>query len=130
GTEITEELGSLDNLIKCGLPTPDFVKIDIEGAESASLAGLRRNRARTCSSYAIALHSPSDGVRVGIFLAEHGDRLCGARDTTAVKKIGQRELLAPIHRYDVGWPNDEGVWGTIFAVHSTRRLSSLSGQPS
>src|SRR5262249_50318648 len=69
GTEITVDLESLDNLIERGLPTPDFVKIDIEGAESAALAGFRRNIARTYPSFAIELHTPEEDVRVGIFLA-------------------------------------------------------------
>ena len=121
GKEITVDMESLDNLIEGGLPAPDFVKIDIEGAESAALAGFRRKIAQTYPSFAIELHTPAEDVRVGTFFAEHGYRLYRLRDATSVKKTGQKELLAPIHQYDVGWPNDEGVWGTIFAVHSTRQ---------
>ena len=121
GKEITVDVESLDNLIERGLPAPDFVKIDIEGAESAALAGFRQKIAQTYPSFAIELHTPEEDVRVGTFFAEHGYKLYRLRDATSVKKTGQKELLAPIHQYDVGWPNDEGVWGTIFAVHSTRQ---------
>lgn len=122
GKEITVDVESLDNIIERGLPAPDFVKIDIEGKESAALMGFRRTIARTYPSFAIELHTPAEDVRVGMFLADHGYKLYRLRDGTSIKKTKQKEILAPIHRYDIGWPNDDGVWGTIIAVHSTNNF--------
>jgi FkbM family methyltransferase len=126
GEELEVYVQTLDNLIDTGAPAPNFVKVDVEGAESAVLAGFTKNIGRTNPTFAVDLHTPAQDVRVGAFFNQHGYNLFRVRDATSAGKADQRELLVPIPRWDVGWPNPDGVWGTVVAIHSDRvaRLST------
>lgn len=106
----------------------DFVKIDIEGAESQALEGFSKV-GKANPTFAIDLHTPTQDVAVGRWLAVHGYRAFRLRDDTARAKNVGSGLVSAISRLDRGWPEDDGVWGTVIAVHPSRsgKLARLEG---
>lgn len=105
---------------------PDFVKIDIEGAESAALAGF--SRAAACHpTFAIDLHTPREDRAVGAWLARHGYRVYRLRDAVARRMPGGGALLRRVGNLGEGWPHPDGMWGTVVAVHPSRgpRLAAV-----
>ena len=111
----------LDDLVEGGMRAPDFVKIDIEGAEGAALEGMDRTAALHRPSMYIELHNPEQDLRVGQFLKKHGYdayRLCTKQ---AVQLSGQINFLKKIPRLDVGYPQPDGIYSLLVAVHSQRQ---------
>ncbi len=84
---------------------PDFIKVDVEGAESKVLFGARRLLETHRPVLLIDLHNPEQDVVVGSTLAQLGYE---ARRTTDEKIIAN--MFA-------GWPQADGVWGQIVAMH-------------
>jgi FkbM family methyltransferase len=118
GTRIEVECTTMDAMLD-EVGRPSFVKIDIEGAESRALAGFRR--AGECyPTFAIDLHTPSEDVAVGEWLAAHGYRAFRLLDTTARAYGNSRREFAPIEDLGKGWPERSGIWGTVIAVHPSR----------
>lgn len=94
---------TLDSLVaERGLKRIDLVKIDVEGAESKVLLGGRDLIRRFQPCFVIDLHTPEQDVGIAQLLTAEGYRLT-------------RLSGPPILRTDVGWPNRDGVWGTIIA---------------
>jgi FkbM family methyltransferase len=111
-------------------PRVDFVKIDIEGAESRALQGFSRVGAAN-PTFAIDLHTPEEDVAVGRWLKRNGYRAFRLRDDTARAKGVGGAIVSPIRDLEQGWPHGDGVWGTVIAVHPSRseklaRLESLA----
>lgn len=116
-------VATLDSLIQKGLEKPDFIKIDIEGAEANALAGFAKTITDCYPSLAIDLHNPEQDVKVGQFLAQHNYQVFRLLSPEAKNINQQKNLLDEIHQLDIGWPNPEGIWGTIFAIHPTRNIN-------
>lgn len=97
----TSTLDGLVTQLKLGRIT--LIKVDVEGAESRVLEGavdlIRKHRPR----FIIDLHTPEQDLSVAQFLIERGYNL-------------SRLSGPPIKRTDAGWPNQDGVWGTIIAT--------------
>ena len=86
-----------------GLEKLALLKIDVEGHEEKVLRGAEQTTNKFRSYFLIDLHTPKQDVLVANWLVHqryHISRLFGP----------------PIYRTDVGWPNPEGVWGSIFAT--------------
>lgn len=62
-TELTVNCITLDELIKSGVPEPDFIKIDVEGAEEFVLQGAAQLLERKQPFLMIEVHSPAIGQR-------------------------------------------------------------------
>jgi FkbM family methyltransferase len=75
GQRVEVPIASLDDLIDGGLPPPDFVKMDIEGAESLALDGFARSLATIRPTLQIELHSLDQNRKVGAFFAKRDYRL-------------------------------------------------------
>jgi FkbM family methyltransferase len=118
GQGMTVPLSTLDAVIAAGAPLPDFIKMDIEGAEGAALAGFEK----VVTSYpvfAIDLHTPEQDLEVGSFFARHGYDVYRLGDFNS-RRFGQKETLRKIARLDKKWPTPDGIWGTIVAIHPSR----------
>jgi FkbM family methyltransferase len=116
---------TLDAEIAAGLPPPDFVKVDVEGAEADVLDGYAATIARSYPTLAIDLHAPEQDRRVGRFLGAAGYRVYRLRGDRAAELTGQTALLAEIPDLASGWPDPRGVWGTVVAVHPSRHPDGL-----
>lgn len=116
GQTINVEVITLDGFISNGNPAPDFIKIDIEGAESLALAGFEKLFDSVQPILFIELHTPEQDKKVGEFLSRHGYiayRLKpGSHDTSlginGLEKIQDLSLI---------YPDPRGIWGTILAIH-------------
>jgi FkbM family methyltransferase len=93
---------TLDSIVEeLDLKTLKVVKIDVEGAESMVLEGAAETLQRLRPFVVVDLHTPEQDVRVARSLTTHGYTL---------------ERLSPgptIRNVQKGWPDPEGVWGTI-----------------
>lgn len=80
----------------------NFVKIDVEGAEERVLLGAAQVTERCAPIYVVELHNPTQDVQVAQWFTNRRYRL-------------ERLSKPDITRTDLGWPHQEGVWGTILA---------------
>jgi FkbM family methyltransferase len=95
---------TLDDVIEeVGVARLDLVKIDVEGAEGRVLRGAERAVTRFRPALVIDLHTPEQDVEVARWLTGHSYRL-------------ERLSAPPILRTDAGWPDSNGVWGSILAT--------------
>jgi FkbM family methyltransferase len=103
GTSITVAAMTLDALVRAeALSAVRLVKIDVEGAESLVLEGATETMSRLRPYLVIDLHTPEQDVVVAkLLLQQH----------YSLTRLGE----PPIKRFDVGWPDRDGVWGSILA---------------
>jgi FkbM family methyltransferase len=104
---------SIDDYIRDTNQNPDFIKIDVEGAESMVLEGaseLLKNKPKLF----IELHTPEQDVAVGQILKEFGYEVYRINEN---QKPGsdKGEYLEKVSNLEVGWPNPDGIWGNIIA---------------
>ena len=101
----TVQTTTLDDFVSGGegLP-PDFIKIDIEGAESSAVRGALLTLQQHRPTMVIKLHNPSEDRAVGELLA-------GLNYVAVRVKDGSRvgNMLS-------GWPDLDGMWGTVLAL--------------
>jgi len=102
GLEI--EAVTIDSLVESGSPVPDFIKIDIEGGESSALRGALNVLRTRRPTLLIELHTPEQDVAVGAILRDLNYK---------VERLRPRE---EVKRLDLGWPNQNGMWGTVLAI--------------
>lgn len=94
---------TLDSLVEdLHLARIRLVKIDVEGAESMVIRGARATLDRFQPHLIVDLHTPEQDVDVAHLLASRGYTL-------------ERLDGPPIRRYDRGWPEPEGVRGSLLA---------------
>jgi FkbM family methyltransferase len=99
---------TLDDVIEeADVARLDLVKIDVEGAEARVLRGAAEAVRRFRPALVIDLHTPEQDVEVARWLTGHGYRI-------------ERLTPPPVRRTDVGWPDPEGVWGSIRATPAER----------
>jgi FkbM family methyltransferase len=100
---------TLDSLVEeLDLKTLKLVKIDVEGAESMVLEGAAETLQRLRPFVVVDLHTPEQDVRVARLLTTHGYTLL---------RLSSGPAIRDVHK---GWPDPEGVWGTILG-HPTGR---------
>ncbi len=122
GTDIKVALVSLDDFINAGNPAPDFLKIDIEGAESMALEGSKHWTAKTKPIFYIELHTPEQDKKVGEFLDGQGYRVF--RQKTGASTPGlSLQNLEPVKDLSKPYPHPDGIWGNILAIHPDRLKS-------
>lgn len=119
GETLTVRVARLDTLIGQGTRPPDFVKIDIEGAEADALAGLEQTAARYHPTIALDLHTPEQDRRCGAFFARLGYQVY-RMDRNRGRFRSHAGLLTAIARLDRPWPDPAGIWGAVLAVHPAR----------
>lgn len=92
---------------------PDFIKIDVEGAESRVLAGAKRVIETYRPILLIALHTPEQDKAVGQTLSSLGYEAYRASDGSKVASLG------------TGWPDPNGMWGECIAFPYSNGHPSL-----
>ena len=116
----TVDVTTIDLLIREGMKIPDFLKVDIEGAEGAALEGMDDCVAQAHPTMYVELHNVEQDLRVGAFLAKHGYEVYRVKTSQAINIDQQTEFLKRVKRLDLGHPNREGMFGCVVAVHPTR----------
>ena len=86
-----------------GIP-PDFIKIDIEGAESSAVGGALRTLRRYRPTMVIELHIPAEARAVGALLGDLGYAALRVKDGSRVENMLR------------SWPDLDGMWGTVLAL--------------
>jgi FkbM family methyltransferase len=112
GAEFQVKVVSLDDQVfaqKTG--PPDFVKIDVEGAESSVLTGAKRVLETYRPILLIALHTPEQDTAVGQTLSDLGYEAYRTSDGSKVRSL------------TTGWPDPQGIWGECIAFPSPNRHS-------
>jgi FkbM family methyltransferase len=114
GKTIEVKLMTLETFITTHAIMPDFIKIDIEGAESDALQGLGDIIKTIKAVFFIELHTPEQDRKVGDILSrlnfdlyqlsDHNDNQTGI---PYLRKVTNPSLTYPI---------PGGVWGTIVAI--------------
>jgi FkbM family methyltransferase len=109
GDEMTVETITLDEFVfERAHRLPDFLKIDVEGAERRVLDGGRQMLRTRRPKLLIDLHSPEQDVAVGQVLADLGYAAYRTRDMERVADLR------------AGWPDPAGMWGQIVALPEDR----------
>lgn len=83
---------------------PNFIKIDVEGAEGRVLCGAERILRMFRPILLIDLHTPDQDLAVGQILAEY------RYDAYRVENGARVKFLRK------GWPDLDGIWGQILAI--------------
>jgi FkbM family methyltransferase len=104
GTSVMVPCRTLDSVVEeLGLTSLRLIKVDVEGAEARLLQGAAQTILRFRPHLVVELHNPQQDVQVAQLLREWGYTF--------------RRLEGPvIKRFDVPWPDPEGVWGTLHAT--------------
>jgi len=84
---------------------PDFIKIDIEGAEAKALFGARGVLKAFHPVCIIDLHYPDQDVKVGAILSQLGYRVARTEDGKLCRDLS------------IGWPHADGICGQVLAAH-------------
>lgn len=108
---------SLDDFIAEGNPRPDFIKIDIEGAEGKALNGFVKNIEQCFPRMVIELHHPEADREVGQFLKFFNYQ---AFRFEPFKKLFFEKVI----NYDAVFPTEGGVWGTLFCIGPNDKLEN------
>ena len=100
---------SLDDFVfQEGNPAPHFMKIDVEGAESAALRGAGKVLEKYRPSMMIELHNPVEDRAVGAILKDLDYDVFRITDDS------------PVQNLTSGWPDRAGMWGTVYCPGRTQ----------
>jgi len=103
------EMTTLDHFVlNEGNTPPDFIKIDIEGAESKALLGARTVIQRFQPNMLIELHTPEQDKAVGAILQDLNYVVFRSKDGSRVRNLQSC------------WPDPVGMWGTVVALPAGR----------
>lgn len=117
--QISVRTTSIDTFIEEGHPAPDFIKMDIEGAEGAALQGFSRGIGNKFPLMIIELHSVEQDLLVGKFLKKFG--------YTAYRFDPFKKLqFTKITDMDKGHPHPNGIWGSIFCVGPDKSIDQFT----
>lgn len=106
---------------------PDFVKIDIEGAEQAAVAGFDRHVTKTCPILHIECHDVDNESAVHAFLRKH-DYLVYRQTPDAHNDLGLRHLTT-VTGTERLFPNDWRGNGTVIAIHRSKVDATRDRRP-
>jgi len=105
GSKFEVQTTTLDEFVlKEGNPPPAFIKIDIEGAESAALRGAAELIRLHRPVLMVELHNPTE------------DRACGLLLKQFRYSAVRTENGDPVRNMESGWPDPQGMHGTILAI--------------
>ena len=116
--KIVVETTTLDSFISDSNPLPDFIKMDIEGAEGDALEGFVQHIEKSFPVMIIELHSPEADKKVGQFLKFY--KYDAYRfDTFKGLEFEKIKNLESPH------PDKEGIWGSVLCCPQSKPLDSF-----
>lgn len=115
GKKVDVRLMTMKGFIETEQVEPDFIKIDIEGAESKALAGFGDLIPRLKPIFVIELHTPEQDKLVGEILQANNYILYRLTDKSAENDLGI-PFLRKIKDPKLRFPDEDGIWGTILAL--------------
>jgi FkbM family methyltransferase len=116
---INVEVITLDQFIAEGNRSPNFIKMDIEGAEGEALEGYSKNIEKTFPLMIIELHSPEADKKVGEFLKFYNYKAYRFNTFTTLQFEQVKNLSLP-------YPHKEGIWGSVFCIGPNKALHDFS----
>jgi FkbM family methyltransferase len=116
-TSLKVKLITLDNFVRAHHVFPDVLKIDVEGAESEVLKGAAYLIQQAMPSFIIELHNPRQDLEVAQLLLAQGYAIFRLNEKATRMDAG---ILLPILKPNKPWPDPEGVWGNLVAIHSSK----------
>jgi len=120
GREINVKVTTLDDFIEKGNPAPDFMKIDIEGAESDALSGMEKHFSKVKPMVIVELHSKEQDKKVGEFFKRQGYEVYRLEKNYTNNDL-QLKHLKKVKNLDLIWPEPDGIWGTVLAFHPSKK---------
>ena len=117
-TELEVELESLDHFIASRKICPNFIKIDVEGAEADVLDGFRGQIETVLPVLIIESHSPANDKAISEFFKRYNYAIYRLAGLNECKK---GKLLVTIKNLESTWPDPEGVFGNIVAIPMNRK---------
>lgn len=125
GKEVEVKLISLKSFINNGNIKPDFIKIDIEGAESDALAGMGELIGSLQPVFFIELHTPEQDRKVGDIFMNQNYTLFRQVSDRNKQELGI-PYLEKISDLSLIYPHPKGIWGTIIAIPNNHSFFSKS----
>lgn len=86
-----------------GNPPPNFIKIDVEGGESAALRGAAKVLEKHRPAIMVELHNPTEDRAVGSIFKDLNYQVYRIQDDSPVEDLTS------------GWPDPRGMWGTVYS---------------
>ena len=123
GELVHVSVNTLDDFCVSNNVYPDFLKIDIEGAEGMALKGYSEAVKKTYPFFAIELHTPECDKAAGEFFGTHGYEVFRLNEIKAQRMRKHDKLLEKVKHLDRTWPHLDGMWGVIWAVHPSRKAT-------
>lgn len=121
GTLLQVKTDTLDHFCTVNNVLPDFIKIDIEGAEGFALQGFNEKVKASYPFFAIDLHTPECDRQAGNFLSTHGYEVYRVIKASGQTPANDRQILKRIELLNEPYPHPQGIWGVIWAVHPSRK---------
>ncbi|HUB62081.1 MAG TPA: FkbM family methyltransferase [Puia sp.] len=116
GETVEVECITLDNFIGKGNPGPSFMKIDVEGAESAVLQGFSGSIGKYRPVMIIELHTPEQDLNVGKFLKDHRYTAYRFEPFARLKFTKVKDFTKP-------YAEEDGIWGTVLCLPPGKDLN-------
>lgn len=116
GQKVEVKTQKLDNYIKASGHLPDFIKIDVEGAETNVLKGYTEFISKSYPVFFIESHSRENEDYIYSFLASHGYTCMIQHDGRHSDFPGIKFLMHPCQNGRL-FTNERGT-GTVIALHN------------
>lgn len=115
GKELSVKLISLRTFIENENIRPDFIKIDIEGAESESLLGMGDLIKKLKPIFFVELHTPEQDKKVGEIFQQFDYTLYRVTSKNVKNDLGI-PYVEKIKNVNLTYPHPDGIWGTVLAI--------------
>jgi FkbM family methyltransferase len=112
GETFTVTTQTLDSFVEGGGRPPNFIKIDIEGAEGMALKGFSNRVRDSLPIFSIDLHTPEQDLLIGAFFKGLGYSLY----RFDANRSGADATMVKVKNLDAGWPDPDGVHGNVLAL--------------
>jgi FkbM family methyltransferase len=99
--EIQVRVGKLDSVLAEGLPPPDLIKIDVEGAEVGLLAGAAKTLTGKRPVILMELHGTNREIAEALLQRDYGIRVLGSKTSVLEARWDSQIIAFPAERADL-----------------------------